>query len=153
MKVSNSDTPTQIQLLTLAPQNSSRESISEFFGVSEYIIRESRELLKRSGILGDHKCRKGIFILKQIVITKYSHVVIGKVLSDEVIRTVESFYQDDEYTRQMPGKKDYVSIARNVHIQKRLILSNLHELYFEFKRKYPDLKVGNHAIIFISKIS
>ena len=89
MKVSNSDTPTQIQLLTLAPQNSSRESLSEFFGVSEYIIRESRELLKKSSILGDHKCRKGI--LKQIVITKYSHVVIGKVLSDEVIRTVEIF--------------------------------------------------------------
>ena len=41
----------------------------------------------------------------------------------------------------MPGKKDYISIARNVHVQKRLILCNLKELYAEFKQKYTDLKV------------
>ena len=41
----------------------------------------------------------------------------------------------------MPGKKDYVSIARNVHVQKRLILSNLRELFVDFKTEYPNLKV------------
>ena len=41
----------------------------------------------------------------------------------------------------MPGKKDYVSIARNVHVQKRLILSNLRELFVEFKTEYPNLKI------------
>ena len=41
----------------------------------------------------------------------------------------------------MPGKRDYISIGRNIHVQKRLILSNLKELYAEFKSKYPDLKV------------
>ena len=66
---------------------------------------------------------------------------MGKKLPKETIRVVESFYQDDEFTRQMPGRKDYVSIARNVHVQKILILFNLKELFAEFKIKFPSLKV------------
>ena len=38
---------------------------------------------------------------------------------------VTAFYCDDENSRQMPGKKDFVSMKRNVHMQKRLILCNL----------------------------
>ena len=43
----------QLQFLTLAPQISSQKSLSEFFGVFEYLIRESREVFKETGILGD----------------------------------------------------------------------------------------------------
>ena len=46
--------------------------------------------------------------------------VLGRKLPEEVTRAVESFYQDDEFTCQMPGKKDYVSIAKNVHVQKEI---------------------------------
>ena len=42
----------------------------------------------------------------------------------------------------MPGKKDYVSIERNKHEQKRLILCNLKELYSLFKGEYPDIKLS-----------
>ena len=42
----------------------------------------------------------------------------------------------------MPGKKDYVSVAKNVHKQQRLLLCNLKELYSAFKERYPDAKVG-----------
>ena len=59
----------------------------------------------------------------------------------ETIRIVKSFYQNDEYTRQMIGKKDYISIGRNIYIQKRLILSYLKELFTEFKTKFPNDKV------------
>ena len=45
-----------------------------------------------------------------------------------------------DYSRQMPEKKDYVSISRNVHMQKRLILCNLSELFACFEEKYPRLK-------------
>ena len=51
-KISHSDINEQIQLLTLAPQNCSREVLSEYFDVSEYLVRESREILNRAGILG-----------------------------------------------------------------------------------------------------
>ena len=45
----------------------------------------------------------------------------------------------------MPGKKDFVSVKQGeqrVHVQKRLVLSNLRELYKLFKDKFPAEKVG-----------
>ncbi|XP_076820954.1 uncharacterized protein LOC143466202 [Clavelina lepadiformis] len=50
-------------------------------------------------------------------------------------------YENDEFTRLMPGIKDYVSVSKNVHKQKRLILCNLKELYATFCEKYPELKI------------
>ena len=69
------------------------------------------------------------------------------MLPEETRSLVESFYQD-EYSRQMPGKKDFVSISCNVHKQKRLILCNLKELYIAFKNSYPNHKV-NITITFL----
>ena len=54
---------------------------------------------------------------------------------------VHAFYEDDEYSRQVPTKKDYVSIEKGVHNQKRLILCNLHELFVAFKERNPDVKI------------
>jgi hypothetical protein len=42
----------------------------------------------------------------------------------------------------MPGKKDFVSIKRNVHKQKRLLLCNLKELYVLFKEQNAEVKIG-----------
>ncbi|XP_044582105.1 uncharacterized protein LOC123263411 [Cotesia glomerata] len=46
----------------------------------------------------------------------------------------------------MPGMKDYLSIrnddGKREHVQKRLILSNLKELYELFKERHPDCRVG-----------
>lgn len=45
----------------------------------------------------------------------------------------------------MPGKKDFISIredGKRIHLQKRLVLSNLKEIYVAFKQKFPDCKVG-----------
>ena len=41
--------------------------------------------------------------------------------------------------------KDFVSVRqgeKRVHVQKRLVLSNLKEAYCDFKDKFPDVKVG-----------
>ena len=65
----------------------------------------------------------------------------GRLLSQETQTAVHQFYQDDMYSRCLPGKKDYVSV-NGVHMQKQLILCNLNELYVEFKSNYPNLKVG-----------
>jgi len=43
-------------------------------------------------------------------------------LSQEVLDTIYEIYCDDEFSRQLPGKKDYISISRNVHVSKRLLL-------------------------------
>ena len=42
----------------------------------------------------------------------------------------------------MPGKKDYVSVGKKVHVQKRLILCNLKELYAAFKEVHSDVVIG-----------
>ena len=55
---------------------------------------------------------------------------------------VHAFYEDDEYSRQLPGKKDYVSIQEGVHKQKQLVLCSLHELFVAFKERNSDVKIG-----------
>ena len=117
-----------VQILTMTPEFSSREYAAKYFEVSEHLIRNARLL----------KSEKGVFSLPTNK--------IGKKLSKEVAVLVENFYQDDEYSRMMPGKKDYVSIGKDrkerIHVQKRLLLSNLNELYTEFKKINADIKIG-----------
>ncbi|XP_047129079.1 uncharacterized protein LOC124809226 [Hydra vulgaris] len=67
--------------------------------------------------------------------------ILGKAFPDVTVQLVKTFYEDDEHSRIMPGKKDYVSIKRNVHMQKRLLLCSLKELFVAFKTKNPELKI------------
>ena len=66
----------------------------------------------------------------------------GKNLSNFTLDLIEKFFEDDEYSRPMPGKKDCVSIGRNQYKQKHLLLCNLKELYTAFKEKHRDIKIG-----------
>lgn len=67
-------------------------------------------------------------------------------MSDKSKARVIEFYEDDETSATMPGKKDYVSVkhadGKRVHCQKRLLLSNLREMYEAFKETEPDLHIG-----------
>lgn len=46
----------------------------------------------------------------------------------------------------MPGMKDYISVrnddGKQEHVQKRLIFSNLKELYQQYRENYPEDKIG-----------
>lgn len=69
----------------------------------------------------------------------------GKALSLETKSLVISFYLDDNMSRLMPGKKDFISIKENGfrrHKQKRLVLCNLRELYASFGTEYPNNRIG-----------
>ena len=63
-------------------------------------------------------------------------------ISQQILDTIKAFYCDDDYSKQMPGKKDYVSLGKKQYISKRLILYNLKEFYAAYKFKYPNNKVG-----------
>ena len=91
-------------MLTLVPQEWSIKSTASFFNVSEYIGRVSRKSFQEKGILSVPGPKK------------------GNNLPTEVVDLINEFYHNDQYTRQMPGKKDFVSVSKNVHMQKRLIL-------------------------------
>ena len=41
----------------------------------------------------------------------------GKTMSGDIINQVAAFFEDDEYSHIMPGKKDFLSISRDTHKQ------------------------------------
>ena len=110
-KIKISNRRQKIQILTIAPASWSIEKTTckTEFNVSAYMVRQARKLVKEKGILELPEQKK------------------GKVLLEETSRCVIDFYCDDEYSRLMPGKKDFVSIAKNTHMQKRLLLCDMKE--------------------------
>ncbi|GBN26690.1 hypothetical protein AVEN_259915-1 [Araneus ventricosus] len=69
----------------------------------------------------------------------------GRAFDPATADLVKEFYQNDEISRQMPGKKDFVSVKKDgkrAHVQKHLILSILRESYVLFKEHYPDKRIG-----------
>ena len=58
------------------------------------------------------------------------------------VSLVKDFYEFDDISR---GKKDLVSVRQGdqrVHVQKRLLLGNLKEVYQQFKENHPMEKIG-----------
>lgn len=59
---------------------------------------------------------------------------------------VIDFYNDDEMSSVMPGKKDFISLRNDdgskVQVQKRLVLCNLKELHKIFKSRFPQIEIG-----------
>ena len=111
----------KIKILTLTTESWSIVKAASYFCVSEYLIRQARELKKIHGILRKNR---------------------GKPLPASTAEKVQFFYEDDAHSRLMPGRKDFVTIKKNVHKQKRFLLCNLHELYVLFKEQNPVLKIG-----------
>ena len=123
-KIKTSNNRQKKQVLTMMPPSGSIKRAQNEFEVSEYMVREAKKLVEEKGSLELPDQKK------------------GKGLSEDVVKAVKNFYCDDEYSRQMQGKKDCKSIGRNLHMQKRLLLCDLKELYAMFKKTYPDKKVG-----------
>ena len=122
--VGSTSNDSEIQILTLVPNSWTIEATMDFFGATNHQVRRAITLEKEDGILAKPKRNDRVGI------------------PQETIDLVESFYQNDEYSREMPGAKQFVSVGYKIHKQKRLMLCNLSELYAAFKEKYPDLKIG-----------
>lgn len=92
---------------------------------TRHMITIAKNIAKDKGILGDPNPK--------------NHPSLGV----DVINSIMNFYQSDEHTQIMPGKKDFVSVivdGHKIQMQKRLILNNLKELYELFKKEYPKMK-------------
>ena len=84
-----------------------------FPSATRHMITVAKKTAEEKGILADSNPK--------------SHPSLEK----EVIDAVTKFYELDENSRMMPGKKDYVSVKVNnerVHMQRRLLLINLRAL-------------------------
>ena len=117
----------RVQVLTVLPKSWSTKKIQLEFGASEYMARQSKKLVEEKGILS------------------LPGSLHGPSLPSETVDAVTTFYESDDVSRLMPGKKDFLSVKKDGkrhHIQKRLILGNLKEVYHHFKDTFPDCKVG-----------
>ena len=89
--------------------------------------------------------RKAKDLMKECGILATLNPKIGNPMNPETALRVQKFYENDDISRLMPGKKDFVSVkqgGKRVQVQKRLILSNLNEVYQNFKDTFPTEKVG-----------
>ena len=78
--------------------------------------------------------RKARTLQEQKGIIKMPDQVNGKKLKEHVKLLVKEFYKSDEYSRQLPGAKDYVGIWKKPLVSRRLILCNLREFYSALKK-------------------
>ena len=65
----------------------------------------------------------------------------GHALAEKTVHLVHSFHQSDEVSRVMPDRKVREGEGQ-VHVQKRLVLCNLQELYTIFKDQHPSDHTG-----------
>ena len=110
--VSNTE---KLQISTLVTDSWSQKYCSKYLEVPEYLIRCARELKQRKAILAQNSKKK------------------SKAMTKETIDLAHGFY-DDEYSRQLPGKKGYENMQKDVHKQKWLVLHNLHEFLLHFEK-------------------
>lgn len=93
------------------------------------------------------KSRHSISDLKKLKLNEgnESKKTNKNALSAETIEAVLKFYEREDNSRELPGMKEFKSVkmadGSRQHIRKKLILSNLKELYEKFKEEYP-IKIG-----------
>ena len=117
--------PSKVQLLTLVPESWSLRKTASYFDVPLYMVKKAFDLRNSNGILA--------------LPTKYRR----QRLDAATLEAINQFYHDEEYSREMPGKKDCVTVKGDSQPhQKRLILCKLEELYRLFKEKHTAMKVS-----------
>ena len=115
------------QLLTLAPSSWPRSRVAEEFQCSENIVRESRSINSKFGILPKVTKKKS-----------------DNKISEENKLIVASFYE--ESSRVFPGLKDSITVINKDgvrrKIQKMLLTENISELHYLFQQQYPNIRIG-----------
>ena len=91
----------RIQILTLVPNKWSRMYCSEYFNAFEYLVWTPHEIKKVDGILEKPAPKK------------------GKTITTETFHLETNVYEDDNFSRSVPEKKDYFSVSKGVYNQKR----------------------------------
>lgn len=145
------DKSLKIQILTLLPEKWNERRICETMNTSQHLTRVAKKLVEEKGLLSTPESKLGRYSVELMFLvhlkTELLNIFrIGRTITHQMLLKIENFYNDDEYSALMPGMKDFVSVRNNdgnrVHVQKRLVLSNLKELYQCFREINPTEKIG-----------
>ena len=113
-------------LTTFVAQWGNRKVRREF-NCSHRLVSQAKEFLITKGVLSTPNPKK------------------GKSLPVQMKDMAKEFYYSDTVSHVMPGNKDFLSVMENGErkpTQKRLVLSNLKEVYQLFSEKYPNIRMG-----------
>ena len=116
------------QMLTLLPRTWSVRKIEEEFKVTNHVARTAKKLQHEEGPMTVPNKKRA-----------------GNLLPEATIKAVKDYYNRDEVSRAMPGKKDCISVKINgvrKKVKKKLILCTLREAYHHFKEINPSIKIG-----------
>jgi len=86
----------KIKCVTAAPKSWSKQQTQKFFGVSKYLIKTARKIKAEKGLFGKPKPKR------------------GHGLSEEEKNAITSIFDSDEFSRLMPGRKDFVNVSKLV---------------------------------------
>ena len=88
--------PEQIQILTLVPECTVQNILMSLNTLTELYMKVKKQVEYQQNLL-----------LKK-----------GKTITTETLHLVTNVYEDDKISRQVPEKKDYVSVSKGAHKQK-----------------------------------
>jgi len=117
-------------------------TLSKYFFSPQFIGKAVSKLNRALPESADKK----LAIVKQIaknygLIKEAAHVKKTSHLSDNEIEKVKEFYSSDLVSRQLPGRKDYVSTKcgdENIKLQKRVLIMTVIEAYQLFVKKHTN---------------
>ena len=116
-----------VQLLTIVSDDWSIKKTAKLCNVTEHSVKIAQKFRKEQGILA--------------VSEGYS-----REAKEELKVKIKEFCERDDVSLLCHGKKDCVSVKledrRKEKVQKRLLLSNLKEIYQQFVTENPARKVG-----------
>jgi hypothetical protein len=118
----------KLKILTVLPKRLGICRIEKEFQTSNWLARKAKDLVRQQGILSSPNPQP-------------SKARLAKCLEN----IVNTFYESDEISRTVSGKMDFKSVRKDgkrIHVQKRLILGNLKEIFNKFKNDFPDVKTG-----------
>ena len=123
----------KLTILTVLPKSWSIAKVTQVFGTTKYMARRAKKLVGEKGIFCSPDPKK------------------GKRLPKNILEEVKNFYLSDSISKEMPGKKDVISVKAadgvKVHRQKRILLTTLKEVYAQFKLLHPEMKIGLSSFI------
>ena len=98
---------------------------------------------------GNNECDPDFSIqgikVKQLV-SEHGILILPNPKKKEIETLVKTFYERDDISRMMPRMKDFVSVKNDdgtrSHVQKRLLIYNINELYAQFTEEHEGLKIG-----------
>lgn len=117
----------KFQLLTILPRSWTIQQIIDTFNTTRHTATQAKKTLDERGILAQKPAR------------------VSTGLKDDTKELVMQFFESDEISRAMPGKRDCVSLrkeGKRQSVQKRLMMYTLRETSNQFLKDNAEVKIG-----------